>query len=180
MSVSNIERFNFSLIQRPAALVRGCTSYRISRQVVPVRIRLFGKLFLPMLVVVLFACKSSRNSTIYYSDYSDIEGDVFTIVEEMPLYDSKPAGEEVSRYISSNLIYPAEAKEKGITGLVLVDFIIDENGNLINVKIIRSVHPLLDAEALRVFQSLPPKWTPGKQKGKPVKVKFLFPVNFKL
>jgi len=140
---------------------------------------MFGGMFvLLFLAVVLFGCKSSR--TIYYTDYSDVEGDVFTLVEDMPLYDGKPVEEGVASYVTSNIIYPAEAKDKRISGLVFVNFIVDENGNLINAKILRSVHPLLDAEALRVIQSLPPKWTPGKQRGKPVKVAFTYPVRFKL
>ena len=98
----------------------------------------------------------------------------------LPLFNGKLVEEGgFKEYVNSNLIYPKEAKKNGITGNVLVEFSIDVDGSLVDAKVIRSVHPLLDAEALRVIQSSP-KWTPGTMRGNPVKVKYTFPVRFKL
>jgi TonB family protein len=71
------------------------------------------------------------------------------------------------------------AKENGITGKVYVQFVIGKDGAVTNVKVMRSVDPYLDAEALRVIKAMP-KWSPGEQRGKPVKVLFQLPVNFVL
>jgi TonB family protein len=105
--------------------------------------------------------------------------DIFTIVEDMPLFDGKPAETGFRDYVTKNVTYPKEAQEKEISGMVLVEFVIDTDGSLVDAKVVRSVDPLLDAEALRVISSSP-KWTPGKQRGKIVNVKYTFPVRFRL
>ena len=91
-----------------------------------------------------------------------------------------PGGEMALRkFISENIKYPVEAKDKGIQGKVFVNFVINENGKIENTKVVRNAHPLLDAEALRVI-SLMPDWTPGKQSGKAVSVSYTIPVQFAL
>jgi protein TonB len=107
------------------------------------------------------------------------EEEVFTIVEDMPLFNGKPAEEGFRDYVGKNTNYPPVAQENGISGMVLVEFTINQQGELVDAKIIRPVDPLLDAEAMRVIKSSP-KWQPGKQRGKTVKVKYTFPVRFKL
>ena len=107
------------------------------------------------------------------------EEEVFTIVEDMPLFNGKPAEEGFREYVGKNTQYPAVAQENGISGRVFVEFTINQRGELVDAKVIRPVDPSLDAEALRVIRSSP-KWTPGKQRGKTVKVKYTFPVQFKL
>ena len=82
-------------------------------------------------------------------------------------------------YVQGKIEYPEEAKEKGITGKVFVQFIVDEKGNITEVQIIRGIHPLLNNEALRVIKESP-KWTPGKQNGKNVKVSYTIPITFDL
>jgi TonB family protein len=102
---------------------------------------------------------------------------VFNFVETMPEF---PGGQkEISRFVQMNVHYPDSAREEGIEGKVYISFIVDTVGNVIDANVIRRVHPLLDNEALRVVNSMP-KWTPGTQRGKPVKVKFNLPINFKL
>jgi TonB family protein len=102
---------------------------------------------------------------------------VFFIVEEMPKF---PGGDiALHNYISNNVKYPAEAKEKGIEGRVYVSYIISPKGKVDDVKVIRGVDPNLDAEAKRVIEGMP-DWTPGKQRGKSVAVNFTSPVNFEL
>ena len=107
------------------------------------------------------------------------EEEIFFIVEDMPTFNGKPADEGFRDYVAANTVYPPVAAENGISGRVLVEFTIDQQGNLVDAKVVRSQDPLLDTEALRVIRSSP-KWTPGRQRGKTVKVKYTFPVRFRL
>lgn len=107
----------------------------------------------------------------------EVEPISFAVVEEKPTF---PGGEaELLKFIAENTKYPEIAKENGIQGRVFVQFVIDKNGNVTNVTIARGVDPYLDAEAIRVVKMMP-RWTPGKQRGKPVPVTFVVPINFKL
>ena len=103
--------------------------------------------------------------------------EVFTIVEVMPEF---PGGEIALRQtLGKTVMYPAEAAKQGIQGKVYVSFVVGSDGEVVNAKIARGVHPLLDAEALRVINQLP-KWTPGTQKGMPVAVSYTVPISFLL
>ena len=102
---------------------------------------------------------------------------VFYLVADMPLFNGGDPATEFRKFIQENLRYPLKAAEQGICGRVIVQFIIDENGKLINPVIIAPVHPLLDAEALRVVNESP-LWSPGKHKGENVKVIYTFPIMF--
>ena len=102
---------------------------------------------------------------------------VFDVVEEMPRF---PGGDEaMMQFIAKNVKYPEEASKKGIAGRVLVQFIVNTDGSVVEPKVVKSVDPALDAEALRVVK-LMPKWTPGKQRGYTVRVKFTIPISFRL
>jgi len=101
----------------------------------------------------------------------------FMVVENMPEFPGGDLG--LMKFIQKNVRYPAIAKEYNITGKVYVSFIVDKKGSVTNVKIVRGVDKNLDAEALRVVSSLP-KYKPGKQRGKPVRVMFTIPINFTL
>ncbi len=101
----------------------------------------------------------------------------FMVVENMPEFPGGDLG--LMKYIQKNVKYPAIAKEYNITGKVYVSFIVDRSGSVTNVKIVRGVDKNLDAEAMRVVKSLP-KYKPGKQRGKPVRVMFTIPINFTL
>ena len=101
----------------------------------------------------------------------------FMVVENMPEFPGGDLG--LMKFIQKNVRYPAIAKEYNITGKVYVSFIVDKQGNVTNVKIVRGVDKNLDAEALRVVSSLP-KYKPGKQRGKAVRVMFTIPINFTL
>jgi len=102
---------------------------------------------------------------------------VFVVVEEMPEF---PGGElALRKFIAESIKYPVEAKEKGIIGKVFVTFVVSKTGKTERAKIARSVHPLLDAEALRVVALLP-DWKPGTQRGVAVNVSYTIPINFAL
>ena len=104
---------------------------------------------------------------------------MFAIVEDKPMFNGKEAEVGFREYIKNNTTYPPVAQENGITGKVFVEFAIGRDGQVTDVRILRGVDPLLDNEAMRVIRASP-KWTPGMQRGKPVKVKYNFPVNFQL
>jgi len=105
------------------------------------------------------------------------EGEVFDVVEENPSF---PGGDAaLMTWLQKNLKYPAAAQENGIQGRVLVSFIVNKDGSIVEPKIIRSVDPSLDKEAARVVSSMP-RWKPGKQRGKAVRVKYTLPVTFRL
>ncbi|WP_338812257.1 energy transducer TonB [Bernardetia sp. Wsw4-3y2] len=102
---------------------------------------------------------------------------IFTIVEQSPTYEG--GMNEFYKYISENLVYPPNAKEKRITGRVFVQFVVDKDGSIIDAKVVKGADPELDAEALRVIQNSP-KWIAGKQRGKNVKVRLNIPIIFNL
>jgi periplasmic protein TonB len=105
------------------------------------------------------------------------EEQIFVVVEEMPEF---PGGElALRKYIASAIKYPTIAQENGIQGKVFVNFVVDKDGSVSNAKIARGVDPSLDKEALRVVGTLP-KWKPGKQRGKSVRVSYTVPISFQL
>ncbi|MDX2432432.1 MAG: energy transducer TonB [Bacteroides sp.] len=107
------------------------------------------------------------------------EPEFFYIVEDMPLFNGGDPNTEFVRFIFQHLKYPEIAAENGVEGMVIVQFDIDKNGKLVNPVILRGVDPALDAESIRVVR-LSPKWTPGKQREKAVKVRYVFPIKFDL
>ena len=121
----------------------------------------------------------------------DVAVELITIIEEpeqeaiVPFYklEKEPSfvgGESaLFEYLSKNTKFPQLANETGITGKVYIKFIVDKDGNIKNVEVVRKVHPLLDAEALRVVKKMP-TWNPGIQRSKPVKTSFIVPINFVL
>ena len=119
--------------------------------------------------------ESDEDIAIEIEEESDDE--FFMVVENMPEFPGGDLG--LMKYIQRNVKYPPIAKEYNITGKVYVSFIVDKSGAVTNVKIVRGVDKTLDAEALRVVKSLP-KYKPGKQRGKAVRVMFTIPINFTL
>ena len=102
---------------------------------------------------------------------------VFDVVEEMPSFPGGSAA--LMSYLSSNTKYPVVAQENGVQGRVIISFVVERDGSISDVKVARSVDPSLDREAQRVVKSMP-KWTPGKQNGQTVRVKYTVPVVFRL
>ena len=106
-----------------------------------------------------------------------VEQEIFQIVEEMPAY---PGGDQkLMEFIAKGIKYPQIARETGIQGRVFVGFVIEPDGSVSNVKVLRGIGGGCDEEAMRVVKSMP-KWKPGKQRGKAVRVSYMLPVNFKL
>ena len=102
---------------------------------------------------------------------------IFTVVEEMPKF---PGGDaELLKFISKSIRYPVIAQENGIQGRVICSFVVNRDGSIVDAQVLRGVDPSLDKEALRVINSMP-KWSPGKQRGKPVRVKYTVPITFRL
>ena len=107
----------------------------------------------------------------------EVENKVFDVVEQMPKF---PGGDAaLMKYLSENIKYPVVAQENGVQGRVTVSFVVERDGSITDVKIVRSVDPSLDREAQRVVRSMP-KWIPGKQNGSAVRVKYNVPVQFRL
>ena len=95
----------------------------------------------------------------------------------MPEY---PGGiQALFEYLSQNVKYPADAENQKVEGRVIATFIVETDGTINNVEVVKPVFPSLDAEASRVLSGMP-KWTPGKQSGKEVRVKYTVPINFNL
>ena len=102
---------------------------------------------------------------------------IFSVCDEMPEF---PGGsEKFMEYLSGNITYPEDAKEKGISGRVFIQFVIEKDGSVSNVKVMKGIGGGCDEEAVRVVKAMP-KWKPGIQKGKPVRVSYNLPLNFKL
>lgn len=102
---------------------------------------------------------------------------VFDVVDEMPSF---PGGQgAMMEFLSKNIKYPVVAEENGIQGRVLVKIVVKKDGTIDSPKVIKSVDPSLDKEAVRVVKTMP-KWIPGKQKGEPVNVSFTVPVTFRI
>ena len=105
------------------------------------------------------------------------EQTIFEVVENMPDF---PGGQAaLMQYLAKNIKYPTIAQENGTQGRVIVQFVVNRDGSIVDAKVVRSVDPYLDKEALRVINTMP-KWKPGMQRGKPVRVKFTVPVMFRL
>ena len=125
-----------------------------------------------------------------FEDWQDLTDEVSVIVEEEPEDDTPfqvveyipefPGGQAaLLEYLRKNIKYPNICRENGIQGRVLVSFVVNKDGSIVDPEVVKSVNPSLDKEALRVIAGMP-KWKPGSQRGKPVRVKYTVPVNFRL
>ncbi len=123
--------------------------------------------------------ENTVNDTQNWSDFGTGEdtgeGEIFVVVEDNPIF---PEG-NVTAWINKRIKYPTIAQENGITGRVIVKFVIEKDGSVTNVEVLRGVDPSLDKEAVRVI-NLMPKWRPGKQRGRSVRVAYTLPIIFQL
>lgn len=103
--------------------------------------------------------------------------EIFEVVEELPEFPGKMEG--LMKYLSENVKYPESAHKTGIQGRVVLQFVVEKDGSVSNLRVIRGVDEALDAEALRVVGAMP-KWKSGMQAGKPVRTKYTVPIHFSL
>ena len=102
---------------------------------------------------------------------------IFDVVEQMPEY---PGGmQALFEFLKENIKYPEDAQKQKVEGRVLAKFVVETDGSISNIEVVKHAFPSLDAEAVRVIQAMP-KWSPGKQKGQAVRVKYVVPINFNL
>ncbi|SHK71438.1 energy transducer TonB [Xylanibacter ruminicola] len=132
------------------------------------------KKFLIMALMALFGLTTvSAQKTVVAQKNQQ----VFDVVEKMPEY---PGGQAaLFEYLSTNIKYPADAEKQKIEGRVLVTFVVNTDGSITDIEVVKKAFPSLDAEAVRVISGMP-KWTPGEQKGQKVRVKYTVPLNFRL
>ncbi len=136
-------------------------------------IKLIAILPILLISVYLISCGSNKKIT----KEKDNDDTIFIIVEQMPQF---PGGNDgLRKFLASTVRYPIEAQLKKIQGRVFVSFVVEKDGFISNVKVSRATNTILDKEAVRVVQRMP-KWSPGLQKQKPVRVKYTIPINFKL
>ena len=121
-----------------------------------------------------------RTDTQYFDIVAEkevVETEIFTVVEENPTF---PGGDEARiQFLTSNMKYPTMARESGIQGKVYVTFVVEKDGRVTDVKILRGIGGGCDEEAVRVVKAMP-RWNPGKQRGKSVRVQFTLPIQFTL
>ena len=123
-------------------------------------------------VLLLAFCLLIANINIFAQ-----QNTIYEIVEEIPEFPGGVA--KMNEYLGNNIIYPEYAVDNNIEGKVILEFVIDIDGTITDIKIKHSVHESLDNEALRVVKSMP-KWKPGKNDGKLVRVKYTLPIGFSL
>lgn len=129
------------------------------------------KLILMSMMAVLCLMTANAQKTVV----SQSKQNVYDVVEQMPEF---PGGmPAMIEFLQTNLNYPKDAKKQNVGGRILVMFVIEADGSISNVRVAKKVFPSLDAEALRVVKAMP-KWNPGKEKGKPVRVNFSLPIVF--
>ena len=125
--------------------------------------------------------ESSKSNEYILGLYKETEVEdsekVYDVVEEMPAFPGPPYA--LYEFLTRSIQYPKEARDKNIQGRVIVTFVVEKDGSISDARVVKSVDPLLDTEALRVVNSMH-SWTPGKQNGEPVRVKYTVPVSFKL
>ena len=126
-----------------------------------------------------FSLQAQTDDTKNNSNYREVTVDdgVFVLVETMPEF---PGGENAMyKYLVDNLKYPEQAKKEKITGKVYISFVVERDGSISNAEVLRGIGGGCDEEALRVVRNMP-KWKPGTQRNKPVRVQYTLPLNFKL
>ena len=167
--------FNVSQIKHRIIMMNKKRTHTVGR----IKYALFAPLAAALLIVSNISCTSTENKkdSTEATKSRAVEGEVFQVVEEMPEF---PGGMgECMKFLSKNIKFPAQAAENGIQGRVIIQMVVTKEGDIAEAKVVRGVDPLLDAEALRVINSMP-KWKPGKQRGEAVNVKYTIPVMFKL
>jgi TonB family protein len=168
--------FNYSLLKRRLIMLTKIKSSKWAK------IRVLFVLPVILALLVVFACNQVEKEELSVTEDTSKQAEMtedgaYFTVEEMPEFEGGDLA--LKKFIVENVKYPEQAKADGIQGRVFIQFVVNQIGEIEQVKVVRGVDPALDAEAIRVISSLP-KWKPGKQSGKPVRVSFTVPINFEL
>lgn len=133
----------------------------------------------------LFSAELNENDNYtigIWSEPNDEKPDpneIFLKVEDPPKFNGSEDLTEFWKYVQQHVNYPEKAREFGLEGKIIVNFVVDEKGDIINIELLKKIDPLLDNEVIKVLEEAP-LWTPGKQRHRPVKVRFTIPVIFKI
>ena len=127
-----------------------------------------------LISIVLFLCYATSFAGDWINNTDDYE---YTVVEQMSQFPGGIAA--LIAYLRDNIHYPTVAKENGVQGRVIVNFVVKKDGSITNVSVLRGVDPSLDKEAIRIVKSMP-RWIPAQQNGNTVRMKYQVPVTFRL
>ena len=126
--------------------------------------------------MLLFLCLMTVTNMLFAKNQEEPDT-IYTQVEQIPQF---PGGDQaLLQFLAKNVKYPPEASEHGIQGKVVLRFVVEPDGSITDIKVEKSVDPLLDKEAIRVVKKMP-KWIPGRQNGQPVRVYYSLPIGFRL
>jgi protein TonB len=140
------------------------------------KVRLFFTLPLMALLIILIGAINGSISFASSGGHQDKKEKIYTKCDQMPMF---PGGDELYKFIPANIVYPEAAKKTGVVGTVFVQFVVAKDGSITQVAVVKGIGSGCDEEAVRVIKMMP-KWSPGKEKGKPVNVKIVIPISFKL
>jgi protein TonB len=152
-------------------------NFNVIKEIRSIEQQLFGKAMMIAGISVLLTLSSCDKDNDDIDDPEPVTEIVDETVDQMASY---PGGiPALMDFLNENIKYPEQAEREGIEGRVVAGFIVERDGSVSNIEILKSVHPLLDAEVVRVM-SLMPNWIPGKQHGMPIRTRYSMPVTFRL
>ena len=158
-------------------MTKGKKKNNVIKEIRSIEQQLYGKAMMIVGISLLLILSSCEKDDDDIDDPEPVTEIVDETVDQMASY---PGGiPALMDFLNENIKYPEQAEREGIEGRVVAGFIVERDGSVSNIEILKSVHPLLDAEVVRVL-SLMPNWIPGRQNGQPVRVKYSLPITFRL
>ena len=158
-------------------MTKGKKKINVIKEIRSIEQQLYGKAMMIVGISLLLTLSSCEKDDDDIDDPEPVTEIVDETVDQMASY---PGGiPALMDFLNENIKYPEQAEREGIEGRVVAGFIVERDGSVSNIEILKSVHPLLDAEVVRVM-SLMPNWIPGRQNGQPVRVKYSLPITFRL
>ena len=158
-------------------MTKGKKKINVIKEIRSIEQQLYGKAMMIVGISLLLTLSSCEKDDDDIDDPEPVTEIVDETVDQMASY---PGGTPaLMDFLNENTKYPEQAEREGIEGRVVAGFIVERDGSVSNIEILKSVHPLLDAEVVRVM-SLMPNWIPGRQNGQPVRVKYSLPITFRL
>ena len=158
-------------------MTKGKKKINVIKEIRSIEQQLYGKAMMIVGISLLLTLSTCEKDDDDIDDPEPVTEIVDETVDQMASY---PGGiPALMDFLNENIKYPEQAEREGIEGRVVAGFIVERDGSVSNIEILKSVHPLLDAEVVRVM-SLMPNWIPGRQNGQPVRVKYSLPITFRL